>query len=52
MSTMKGVGSNCLVNTPMSTGESMNKENFFGANGGAFQLHSLFQVLLLVAVDY
>ena len=51
MSTMKGVGSNCLVNTPMSTGESMNEEIFFGANG-AFQLHSLFQVLLLVAVDY
>ena len=51
MSTMKGVGSNCFVNTPMSTGESMNEEKFFGANG-AFQLHSLFQVLLLVAVDY
>ena len=33
MSTMKGTSSNCLVNMPKSTGESMNEENFFGANG-------------------
>ena len=34
MSTMKGTSSNCLVNTPMSTGESMNEEKFFWSKWG------------------